>query len=119
VAIENRTRVRAEMLAARLRDAFPAADVVVGHRPGATYDVAVNATSLGMHDGDALPMTDAVLDASRLVAECVITREITPLLERARARGRAVHGGMPMLEAQMELLLDFMGVGPALGGVDA
>lgn len=116
LAIENRTRVRAEILAARLKDTFLHAAVTIGHRPGASYDVAVNATSLGMHDGDALPMSDAMLDASRLVAECVITREITPLLEAARARGRTIHTGIPMLEAQMELLLDFMGVGPALKG---
>lgn len=112
LVIENRTRLRAEMLAARLADAFPCADVTVGYRPGATCDVAVNATSLGMHDGEPLPMTDAVLDTAGLVAECVVTREVTPLLERARARGRAVHGGLAMLEAQIELLLDFMGVGP-------
>jgi shikimate dehydrogenase len=106
------------MLAARLHDACPHGDVTIGFRPGDAYDVAVNATPLGMRDGDALPMTDAMLDAAALVADCVVTREITPLLDAARGRGRAVHGGLPMLEAQIELLLDFMGVapGPALTG---
>jgi shikimate dehydrogenase len=116
LTIENRTRVRAEALAARLRDAFLHADVAVGHQSGATYDVAVNATSLGMQDGDVLPIGDALIDASRVVAECVITREITPLLEAARTRGHAIHTGLPMLAAQIELLLDFMGVGPAVAG---
>ena len=112
LAIENRTRLRAEMLAARLADGFPYADVRVGVRPGDRWDVAVNATPLGMQDGDPLPMSDAMLDAAELVADCVVTRDATPLLEAARARGRAVQPGRAMLEAQMELLLAFMGVGP-------
>jgi shikimate dehydrogenase len=112
LAIENRTRLRAELLAARIGDVFPYGEVTVGVRPGTTYDVAVNATSLGMHDGDPLPLSDATIDASALIAECVVTREVTPLLAAARARGRAVHGGLAMLEAQIELLLDFMGVEP-------
>ena len=112
LVLANRTRLRAEMLAARLADGFPYAEVTVGHRDGATYDVAINATALGMQDGDPLPLSDAMLDASALVADCVVTRDVTPLLEAARARARAVHGGLAMLEAQIELLLDFMGVGP-------
>ena len=36
------------------------------------------------------------------------------LLAAARARSRAIHGGLAMLDAQIELLLDFMGVGPGL-----
>ena len=31
----------------------------------------------------------------------------------ARARGRAVHTGVPTLHAQIELMLRFMGVAPA------
>lgn len=38
--------------------------------------------------------------------------EITPVLATARARGRAIHTGVPMLEAQIELMLRFMGVAP-------
>ena len=112
LAIENRTRLRAELLATRIADVFPHAEVTIGHRPGAAYDVAVNATSLGMHDGDPLPLTEAMIDAAALVAECVVTRDVTPLLAAARARDRAIHGGLAMLDAQIELLLDFMGVGP-------
>lgn len=112
LAIENRTQRRAELLASRIGDVFPRAEVTVGHRAGASYDLAVNATSLGMHDGEPLPLGDALLDATALVAECVVTREVTPLLAAARARGRAIHGGLAMLDAQIELLLDFMGVGP-------
>jgi shikimate dehydrogenase len=111
--IENRTRPRAEFLAMRVRDAFPHADVRVGHEPGTRYDVAINATSLGMAAGDPLPMSDAMIDAAALIAECVVAMDVTPLLATAQARGKAVHRGVAMLEAQLELLLDFMGVAPS------
>ena len=36
----------------------------------------------------------------------------SPLLIAARAHGCGVHSGLPMLSAQLELMLDFMGVPP-------
>ena len=73
-------------------------------------DIAVNGTSLGMQPGDALPFDEATIERSALVAECVVAPEMTQLLEIARQRGRAIHTGVPMLEAQLEMLLRFMGV---------
>lgn len=108
----NRTRPKAEALAARIGTAFPGLDVRLVDAPDRRYDVAINATSLGMRAADALPLGDDVLERTRLVAECVVAPEITPLLERARGRGTAVHTGVPMLSAQMELMLRFMGVAP-------
>lgn len=109
LAIVNRTMAKAESLAARVAAAFPSTrtSAVDG---GGRYDLAINATSLGMRADDALPLPIEVIERSRLVAECVISVERTPLLELAAERGRAVHTGMPMLEAQMDLLLRFMGV---------
>jgi hypothetical protein len=42
----------------------------------------------------------------------VIAPEMTHLLRLAEARQRAIHTGVPMLTAQMDLLLRFMGVEP-------
>jgi shikimate dehydrogenase len=79
--------------------------------PGDTrYDIAINATSLGMQPGDALPMADDVIARSALVAECVVAPEMTRLLEVARVRGRPIHTDIAMLSAQIDLLLRFMGV---------
>lgn len=46
----------------------------------------------------------------RLVADCVVAPEHTRLLARAADHGAAVHTGVPMLAAQMELMLRFVGV---------
>lgn len=110
LAITNRTASKADALAARVRGAFPSVRVEDGDAAGRRYDLAINATSLGMKADDALPMSDDVLARSRLVAECVIAPEVTRLLERARELGRAIQTGVPMLAAQMDLMLRFMGV---------
>lgn len=112
----NRTRNKAQALAERLAAAYPGLpvgapdlDAAGAALAGERYGLAVNATSLGMRTGDALPLSEALIDASDLVAECVISPEITPLLAAARARGKLIHTGPPMLAAQMEMMLEFMG----------
>ena len=110
LTIVNRTASRAAELAERVRTAFPTAMVRLGDTPDARYDVAINGTSLGMKVGDELPMSRDVVRRSEVIAECVIAPEMTELLKRAAASGRAIHTGVPMLEAQMDLMLAFMGV---------
>jgi shikimate dehydrogenase len=105
----NRTRSKADALAARLHGAFPAVDVSTHANREARYDIAINGTSLGMNAGDDLPIARDVIGRSALVAECVIAPEMTRLLEVAREQGCAIHTGVPMLEAQMAMMLDFMG----------
>jgi shikimate dehydrogenase len=89
---------------------FPGVHVEAGNAGGGAYDPAV--TSLGMKGDDELPMSHEIVEASVLIAECVclIAPEMTRLLEIARKKGRAIHTGVPMLAAQMELMLRFMGV---------
>jgi shikimate dehydrogenase len=108
LAILNRTQAKADALATHVRAAFPGLDVRADD-DRRSFDVAVNATSLGMRTGDALPMSRDLVGRSALVAECVLAPDMTPLLELARALGRTIHPGLPMLTAQMDLLLDFMG----------
>jgi shikimate dehydrogenase len=113
----NRTQTKANDLAQRLKDAFPGVAVstalpyVSTALPyGQAFDMAINATSLGMKPEDRLPMEEALIDRTSLVAECVIAPEITALLEVAKRKGCQVHTGVSMLSAQMSLMLGFMGV---------
>jgi shikimate dehydrogenase len=110
LAIANRTVAKSAALARRVSAAFPATAVTVGDVAGRRYDVAINATSLGMRPADDLPMPDEIIGRARLVAECVVAPEETRLLARARELGAFVHTGVPMLSAQMDLMLRFMGV---------
>jgi shikimate dehydrogenase len=108
LAIVNRTAAKAAALALRVRQAFPAVPISVGDG-GEAYDLAINATSLGMRPDDELPMSLELVERSALVAECVASPERTRLLELAAARGRRTHTGVPMLTAQMDLILAFLG----------
>jgi shikimate dehydrogenase len=110
LTLTNRTAAKATALAARVAAAYPDVEIRFDDAPGRRYDLAVNATSLGMHDGDPLPMSDDLIGRAKMVAECVVTTEITPLLARARSLGCAIHTGVPMLRSQMDLMLRFMGV---------
>jgi shikimate dehydrogenase len=109
ICLVNRSRAKAEALADRLRRAFPSVVVSADAASLAHIDIAINATSLGMKPDDALPLTDAVIARSALVAECVIAPEMTRLLETAQRRGCSIHTGVPMLEAQIGMMLAFMG----------
>ncbi len=62
-----------------------------------------------MKPGDGLPMTTSQIDRANLVAECIIAPQVTELLTVAESRGCKVHTGVPMLTAQVGLMLDFMG----------
>jgi len=106
----NRTQSKADELATRIKAALPHVIVTNRVRADDQFDIAINGTSLGMNPGDALPLSNSVIERSALIAECVIAPEITPLLELARQRGRAIHTGVPMLLAQLDMMLAFMGV---------
>jgi shikimate dehydrogenase len=109
LTIHNRTPAKAEALAARGRAAYPGCATRIGGADPSGHDVVVNATSLGMHDGDALPLDVSRLAPPMLAAEVIMAPEVTPFLAEAARRGCATHGGKPMLAAQIALLARFMG----------
>jgi shikimate dehydrogenase len=103
----------AEALAGRLKENYPKLDVRSGSSDPAGYDVAVNATPLGMKDGDALPMDVARLSPATFVGEVVMKSEYTPFLKAAREKGCQVQVGTDMLFEQIPAYLEFFGLGTA------
>lgn len=110
LTILNRHASKAADLAQRVQQACPSCAIELVDAPGQHYDIAINGTSLGMQAGDALPMSNDQILRSSLIAECVIAPEMTALLQRAQALGRPVHTGVPMLQAQIDLILAFLGI---------
>jgi shikimate dehydrogenase len=106
----------AAALAARLQAHVPAAIIEAGPARLAGFDLVVNATPLGMEPADPPPVDVGEIEPSMLIAEIVMKREITPLLEAARARGCRTVLGREMLQEQMPLYLDFFGLPSAPGG---
>ncbi|PTM43354.1 shikimate dehydrogenase [Bosea sp. 124] len=119
LSIANRTRAKSQDLARRLAQAFPALAVDLDE-PGATshdlapaHDIIVNGTSLGLAEGDPLPLDASRIVPGQVVAEVIMQPRVTALLAAAQARGCRVHYGLPMLECQLEMMADFMGMMPS------
>jgi shikimate dehydrogenase len=98
-------------LATRLREHYPDVDVQVASSSPAGYDMVVNATPLGMNDDDPLPFDATRLDRGAFVGEVVLKREMTPLLQAARARGCPFQVGTDMLFEMIPAYLEFFGFG--------
>lgn len=100
----------AEALASRLRTHYPDLEVSIGSNDPAGYDLVVNATPLGMLDGDPLPVDIARLQPQTFVGEVVMKREITPFLAAAMAKGCRIQVGLDMLYEMIPAYLEFFGL---------
>ncbi|MDH4050179.1 MAG: shikimate dehydrogenase [Rubrivivax sp.] len=99
----------AEALAGRLRAHYPALDVATGSRDPAGFGVVVNATPMGMHEGDPLPVDVERIAPEAFVGEVVMKHEMTPFLKAAQARGCRFQVGSDMLFEQIPAYLEFFG----------
>ena len=110
ILIANRTPEKAMLIASELADPG-------GHRQargvavhdGAGVDMVVNTTSLGLHEGDALPLALESVDSHVLIAEIIMVPERTAWLAAAEERGLKTQYGRHMLDCQIELIGGFIG----------
>ncbi|MEY4121637.1 MAG: hypothetical protein RLZZ457_475 [Pseudomonadota bacterium] len=99
----------AEGLGQRLKQNYPAIDVSTGSNDPAGFDLVVNATPMGMNEGDPLPVDVKRLSADTFVGEVVMKSEITAFLAAARAQGCRVQVGSDMLFEQIPAYLEYFG----------
>lgn len=111
LTIANRTTARAQDLLRRIKSLHPEADVRVGTSDPSGHDLVVNATSLGLAEGDPLPLDTLKLEPAQLVCEIIMLPAETALLKAAQARGCRIHYGAPMLAGQIALMAEFLGLG--------
>lgn len=116
LTLHNRTRAKAEKLAAGVKAAFPACDVRLGSADASGHNVAVNATSLGLEPTDGHSFDLGSVDRDALVAEVVMKPDMTPLLIAAKTRGHKIHFGIHMLNSQLALMMQFLGLEPTREG---
>ena len=113
IALFDNTTASSEALAGRLREHYPQLIVTTGSNDPAGYDLIVNATPLGMNEGDPLPFDVTRIAASTFVGEVVMKQAITPLLAAARAKGCKTQVGTDMLFEMIPAYLEFFGFGTA------
>jgi shikimate dehydrogenase len=108
---------RLEDLVARLTEAgFP---VVAASNDAAGYDIVLNATPLGMREGDPLPVNAGSLSAGQFVGDVVTKPEVPPLIAEARRLGCRTSNGVAMFGKVRDLLVEFLvGSGAASRGSD-
>lgn len=99
----------AEGLGQRLKQNYPQIDVTTGSNDPAGFDLVVNATPMGMNEGDPLPVDVKRLSADTFVGEVVMKSEITAFLAAARAQGCRVQVGSDMLFEQIPAYLEYFG----------
>ena len=100
---------QAEALAGRLAKQYPALTLSMGADP-AGRELVVNATPLGMNDGDPMPMDVSRIAPGTFVGEVVMKQEMTPFLRAVQARGCSFQVGLDMLFEQIPAYLEFFGL---------
>ena len=94
----------------RLQLAFPATEIIISAPNAAGFDLVVNSTPLGMHEGDPLPVSLEGISSSCIVADCGMKIEMSQLLTQASLRGCRIQKGREMLIEQAPLYMDLFGL---------
>jgi len=104
IIICNRTRAKAEALAAEINDKIRNCAEVVGESTGEqaralnNCAVLINCTSLGMHPAEnVLPLDESLLLPHLIVVDIVYNPLMTRLLLAAKAKGCSIVAGLGML----------------------
>jgi shikimate dehydrogenase len=110
----NRTRAKAEQIAAEITRQFPAV-VVRTDYPQGEVDLVLNATSLGLKPEDALPFDEESFSLKQAAAayDMIYRPAQTPFLQAAQAAGCRPANGLGMLLYQGAKALEIWSGQPA------
>jgi shikimate dehydrogenase len=108
IALIDPDATRARHLRDTLIQNFPDCDVILGY-DGAGQDFVINASVVGMKDGDGLPGDLGELDGNSLVGDVVLRppERPTELVKQAQAAGSRIVTGKDMHSGQIEAILSF------------
>lgn len=114
LALVNRTRAKAELIAAEIQKQFPGVRVTVDY-PKAEVDLVLNATSLGLKAADALPFDEKsfALKQAQAAYDMIYRPAETPFLTAAKAAGCRTANGLGMLLYQGAKALEIWSGKPA------
>jgi shikimate dehydrogenase len=101
---------RAKAMIERLKQHSPAIRAEVAEAVPERVDFAVNATPVGLKPDDPLPFDPARLPLTTIVCDIIMKPRDTRLLQAAQARGMRVQHGQHMMDAQVPMYLEFLGI---------
>ncbi|MBK6008248.1 shikimate dehydrogenase [Ramlibacter ginsenosidimutans] len=100
----------AQALAERLVAHYPGLEVRTGSNDPQGHDIVVNATPMGMNEGDPMPMDVSRIAPEAFVGEVVMKSEMTAFLQRVQERGCRFQVGTDMLFEQIPAYLEYFGL---------
>ena len=100
---------RARALADRVAPLYPQLALRWDSNDPSGHDIVVNATPIGTHEEDPLPVDVDRLERGMWVGDVVLSPEMTPFLIAAQSRGCRVQVGADMLFEQIPTYLEFFG----------
>ena len=107
LALADTSKLRRTTLIDRL-NWLKTAPVTHGSTDPTGYDIVLNATPMGMKEGDPYPVDVTKLNAEMFVG-CVITAPaVSPLIAAAREQGCATMTGADMFARVRDLMVDFL-----------
>jgi shikimate dehydrogenase len=106
LVISDVDRERSTQLAARLSE--QGHPVRAGNADSGAFDIAINATPLGMRAGDQLPIPATMLTPGVFVGDVVTAPSVPSVIAAARAAGCRTSTGSDMSNAVCELMVDFL-----------
>lgn len=113
LSIVNRSLAKAEDLKALILSHFSisvdATEITQIDTIKTGVDLLINATSLGLHEADALPVDLDGVDIGTIIADIIMVPEMTKWLTAAADRGLTIHKGRHMLDYQKDLIANFIG----------
>ena len=74
----------------------------------AGFDIAINATPMGLSPDDPLPIPGHLLTPAIFVGDVISGHGVTPLMQAARNAGCKTADGFKMVEAGVEIMPDFL-----------
>ncbi|MCU1442356.1 MAG: putative dehydrogenase [Cryobacterium sp.] len=107
LVIHDADEIRVTALIDLLSD-FGGGRAIAGPADPTDCDLVLNATPLGMEDGDPLPLDATLLTASMFVGDVIAGHGVTPFVAAAQAAGCKTASGGHMVEAVQKLMADFM-----------
>jgi len=109
ISLFDVNKASCEALAQRLVKEYPTIQVGIGSNDPEGHDLVVNATPMGMNEGDPLPLYVSRLAPNTFVGEVVMRTEMTAFLQAAQQRGCRVQVGSDMLFEQIPAYLEYFG----------
>jgi len=107
IAIVDPQGDRADALAERLQRTFPDVRIAAAATMPASATMIVNASTIGMREGDGLPADLGALDRGTLVGDVINADAPSPMIRHAIAHGCPYVTGREMFEGQADALMAF------------